>query len=106
MLHTIRTWCGLACTRPVVFRGLKYAVVVGTVLVTINHGDAILRGDVDRGRFLRIALTVVVPYVVSALSSVGAMRHLQLTQTERASAAASPVPPPPSSRLRSRSSGN
>jgi len=58
----------------VVRRGLGYAVVVGTILIAINHGDALLRGEVTAGRLWRMGLTVVVPYVVSTLSSVGAMR--------------------------------
>lgn len=61
----------------VVKRALKYAVVVGCILIAINHSDAILKGEVTPGRWLRMALTVVVPYVVSTLSSVGAMRERQ-----------------------------
>ena len=49
-------------------------MVVGTVLVAINHGDALLRGDVSLGRTLRIVLTVLVPYFVSTYSSVAVMR--------------------------------
>lgn len=51
-----------------------YAVVVGTILITINHADAILRGDVTTDRLLKMGLTVMVPYIVSTLSSVGALR--------------------------------
>lgn len=93
MMRLIREWCTLACAPSVILRGLKFAVVVGAILVAINHGDAILRGDLGDGRLVRIALTVVVPYVVSVLSSVGAMR-------QRAAAAA-PAPAPPSSLRRS-----
>lgn len=57
-----------------VHRALTYAVVVGAVLITINHGDAILRGEVDGSRLARMVLTMFVPYVVSTLSSVGAIR--------------------------------
>jgi len=60
----------------VVKRALKYAVVVGAILITINHGDAILRGDLPPARLFRMGLTVLVPYVVSTLSSVGAMREI------------------------------
>jgi hypothetical protein len=52
-----------------------YAVVVGTILITINHADAILRGDITTGRLLKMGLTVMVPYIVSTLSSVGAIRN-------------------------------
>jgi hypothetical protein len=58
----------------VVRRALGYAVVVGAILIGINHGDAILRGDMDLVRLLKMGLTVIVPYTVSTLSSVQAMR--------------------------------
>jgi hypothetical protein len=66
----------LALKPSVVKRALKYAVVVGAILITINHGDAILRGDLPPARLFRIGLTVLVPYVVSTLSSVSAMREI------------------------------
>lgn len=70
MKETIR----LASRASVVRRALKYALVVGTVLITINHGDAIAAGEITEARAWRMALTVLVPYVVSTLSSVAALR--------------------------------
>jgi hypothetical protein len=67
-------WLELASSGPVVRRALKYALAVGALLITINHGDAILSGDVSRMRLLRMGLTVMVPYLVSTFSSVEAMR--------------------------------
>jgi len=55
-------------------RALKYAAGVGTVLIAINHGDALVRGDISSSRLARMLLTVCVPYLVSTASSVGAMR--------------------------------
>jgi hypothetical protein len=72
----MKAWLRLAFQPSVLRRGLLYAVVVGAVLVGINHGGAILRGDVDSHRLLRIGLTIVVPYLVSTFSSVGAIREL------------------------------
>lgn len=69
-----REWWVLARQPATVRRALACAVVVGAVLVAINHGDAILRGELTGDRAARIALTVVVPYLVSTFSSVGAMR--------------------------------
>lgn len=71
------SWLGLALSGPVVRRALGFAVVVGAVLIAINHGDALLRGELDGGRLLKMGLTVLVPYAVSTLSSVGAMRTLE-----------------------------
>jgi hypothetical protein len=58
----------------VVRRALLFAVTVGPVLVAINHGDALLAGELGAGRLLKIGLTMLVPYAVSTISSVLAMR--------------------------------
>ncbi len=65
----------LALQPSVVKRAFKYAIVVGAILIAINHGDALLRGDLPPTRLFRMALTALVPYVVSTLSSVGALRE-------------------------------
>jgi hypothetical protein len=67
-------WMALASSPRVVKRALAYMVIVGGVLVAINHGDAILEGDVDGPRLIKMVLTPLVPYVVSTLSSVSALR--------------------------------
>ena len=75
---SVREWWRLCASGPVVRRALVYAVVVGAILITINHGDALGRGDIDPPRLLRMALTVWVPYTVSTLSSVSVMRSLEI----------------------------
>lgn len=67
-------WLALASSGPVVRRALGYMVVVGGILIAINHGDAILRGDFDGVRIFKMILTPFVPYAVSTLSSVSAIR--------------------------------
>ncbi len=66
----------IATSSAVIRRGLMYALVVGSLLIAINHGDALLRGQVDAVRLLKMALTVVVPYLVSTLSSISALRQM------------------------------
>ena len=75
--------CAQACRWSVIRRGLKFAVVVGTVLIGINYGDAILSGELARFDYLKMALTVMVPFVVSVLSSVGAMIDGATTDQEQ-----------------------
>jgi len=70
---TMKEWFQLAFQRSVVKRALKYALVVGFILIVINHGSAILSGQVTRGCLLQMLLTMAVPYVVSSLSSVSAL---------------------------------
>jgi hypothetical protein len=79
----MREWLAVALERSVVLRACKYAVVVGAVLITINHADALLAGDVDSRRLLKIGLTVLVPYAVSTLSSVGATLALRRSEGAR-----------------------
>jgi len=43
------------------------------LLIVINHGDALVHGDIDLVRVLRMVLTVSVPYMVSTASQVGAI---------------------------------
>ncbi len=73
-IRGVREWISIATERSIVLRGLRYAVLVGAILIAINHGDALLAGEVSMGRSLKMLLTVFVPYCVSTASSVGAIR--------------------------------
>jgi hypothetical protein len=63
-------WLSLCLSESVMRRALYTALIVGIVLIAINHGDAILRRQIDSARLFRMCLTVLVPYVVSTVSSV------------------------------------
>ena len=70
----MKDWLALAFSSTVIKRSLKYAVIVGVILIAINHGDIIVRGDMTSLRWAKAALTMLVSYCVSTLSSVEAMR--------------------------------
>lgn len=89
MFESEASWTQLAFARPVVRRALKYAIIVGAILILINHSDAILRGDLPPARLFRMLLTIAVPYTVSTLSSVEAIR-------QKRSDRPAPPPTPPS----------
>ena len=65
----------LALDAAVVRRALLMALVVGPILILINHVDAILQGEIGPVRALKMALTMTIPYLVSTYSSVGALRR-------------------------------
>ncbi len=67
-------WLALACRRDIVRRSLRVALLVGTILALINHGDRLLAGDLDAGAVLKILLTYLVPYCVSTWASVQTAR--------------------------------
>ncbi len=64
----------LASRPDIVARSLRVALVVGTLLALINHGDRILAMDLDSGALLKILLTYLVPYGVSTWASVQTAR--------------------------------
>jgi hypothetical protein len=86
----MKEWLGIALSASVRWRALRVAGVVGSILVAINHGDAVLRGDLAPARLVRIGLTFLVPYLVSTFSSVGAIRDLRRDLRSRTEAA--PLP--------------
>lgn len=69
-------WLSLCLSRSVIKRALLSALIVGVILIAINHGDAILRGQIEQERSLKILLTLCVPYFVSTFSSVSTIRHM------------------------------
>ena len=73
----MKEWFQLAFRPSVVKRALKYALIVGFILIAINHGDAILSGQITWSRLLKMLLTVMVSYVVSTLSSVGVLLEVR-----------------------------
>lgn len=56
----------------IVQRSIKVSLLVGSILMFINHGDAILAGDLDQYRIAKILLTYMVPYLVSTQAGVAA----------------------------------
>lgn len=69
----ISEWLRCCVSKPVVRRAFLSALIVGSVLIVINHGDALLSGQIDGIRLFRICLTVIVPYIVSTVSSVSTL---------------------------------
>jgi hypothetical protein len=69
-------WLRLARHPATVRRATLTALVVGAILIAINHGDEIVRGEMTRTRWLKVLLTLIVPYLVSTASSVSTRKEL------------------------------
>jgi hypothetical protein len=65
----IKKFLVIGTSPSVIKRGIKYSIIVGTVLTLINHGGSLLERELDKIKLLRIGLT----YIVSTLSSVQAI---------------------------------
>ena len=77
----MRDWLSVASRGDVVRRAASYAVGVGSILIAINQGDVLLKGNVGSAIFWKMGLTAMVPYLVSTFSSVGAIRALRPSET-------------------------
>lgn len=77
----------LCVSRSIVRRASFTAFVVGTVLIIINHGDVLLTGQIDASRLFKMILTVLVPYVVSTVSSASTIRSMRKVHAELSQAA-------------------
>ncbi len=71
------SWLQHAAQPAVVRRGIGFGVGVGAILILINHGDAILAGDLTPMLWFKMGLTLLVPYLVSTASSVSARLEAQ-----------------------------
>ncbi len=53
----------------------RVALVVGTILIAINHGPAMLAGSLSPSSYWQMGLTYLVPYAVSTYSSVSTLKQ-------------------------------
>jgi len=68
------TWLQTAMRPDIVRRAVRVAIIVGTILALINHGDRILTLTLDSAAIAKILLTYLVPYGVSTWSAVQVAR--------------------------------
>jgi hypothetical protein len=70
----LRAWLRTAGGGAAIQRGLVTSLVVGTILTVVNHGEELMRSGLRDGHLVPIAFTYAVPFVVSVVSSVAAVR--------------------------------
>jgi hypothetical protein len=74
----VKDWLETALLASVVKRALKVALLVGSILAVINHGDVVLAGTATVTVWTKIALTFLVPYCVATFASVQALRQQRI----------------------------
>ena len=69
----MKEWLAIAFKKDVVRRGLKVSLIVGTILVAVNQGDAIIGGNLSAAAIWKIPMTYLVPYCVSTYVAVSSI---------------------------------
>lgn len=77
----MKAWLTVALEASVRKRALKVALLVGSILAAINHGDALITGNATATVWVKIVLTFVVPYCVATFASVQAIRERARTES-------------------------
>ena len=72
------SWLGTATQGTVVARSLRVSLVVGSILITINHGDVLIGTGLTPDLVWKIPLTYMVPYAVSTYAAVDAILSRQV----------------------------
>lgn len=67
-------------TRKVLIRAMQVSLVVGTILVLINHNRILFGETVTLTCLIQIILCFIVPFIVSLYSQSIAIRHKQSDQ--------------------------
>ena len=58
-------------SRPIQKRAIATALVVGSILVAINQGDALISGSLDAALAWKVPMTYAVPYLVTTWGALG-----------------------------------
>jgi hypothetical protein len=66
----MRNWLRVAFRPDIVGRGLKVALIVGTILTIINQGDIVASSAITASVLAKILLNYCVPYCVSIYADV------------------------------------
>ena len=67
---------GVVCYRPNLRRTVTIALIVGTLLVAINEGPALMAGKFGPAEAVRMALNYFVPFIVSNLGLLSGSKTL------------------------------
>lgn len=77
-LRTILAYC---TERDTLVRSIKTALVVGTILALINHGQDLLSGQFSLRWIIPMLLTYLVPFVVATYGQVQGKRQRDALQS-------------------------
>ncbi|MBE9225917.1 nitrate/nitrite transporter NrtS [Phormidium sp. LEGE 05292] len=64
-MNSLKQYCFCLLDQELMPTAVKVATVVGTLLFIINHGSAVIKGEMNRDRWISAGFTYIVPYCVN-----------------------------------------
>jgi hypothetical protein len=74
-LRSLQTVIAYTLERDTIVRSLKAALVIGTLLGLINHGQALFLGHFTRSELVPLLTTYLVPFCVTTYGQVQGKRQ-------------------------------
>ncbi len=71
--NSVRRFFSCFLKPETICKSIKVALVVGPILISINHIDTVIRGQVDLYCAVKMALTFMVPFCVSGYATATTM---------------------------------
>ena len=75
--QSLRFWMQQALRPDIVGRGLRFALIVGTVVTAINQGDVFTGSQITPGVLIKILLNYCVPYFVATCADLAVLASQQ-----------------------------
>jgi hypothetical protein len=64
-MRTLQEFCLCLVNQDMMPTALKVSAVVGSMLFAINHGSALVKGQMNRDRWISAGITYLIPYLVN-----------------------------------------
>lgn len=64
-INNLKKFCASLVNPKFAPTGLKVSLIVGSILLLVNHGNALIQGQMSRDRWISAMLTYCVPYMVN-----------------------------------------
>lgn len=64
-MKAFKEYCLCIFNQKMMPTALKVSVVVGSILFVINHGSALVKGQMNRDRWISAGITYLIPYMVN-----------------------------------------
>lgn len=79
-IKSIRTFAAYCIERDTILRSIKVALIIGTILALINHGQDLLSGHFSWHWVIPLLVTYLVPFSVATYSQVRGKQQRDLTR--------------------------
>jgi len=82
-MKTTATFLSTAFSTTIIKNSLKVSLVVGSLLLLINHGDKMFQAQLNSDFFIQATLNYLIPYCVSTYSAVKTVQMNSYNHTEQ-----------------------